>query len=219
MRSPHRAAIAAIAVAVIGPLLTGCGGTSTAQPGTPTHSSSPATPSSGSTDLLNDPSDDTSAPPSTGSAPASSTSAPAPAPGSASPVSDAVSACSLATEAEVADVLGEDPGAGLPISSHGATQCQFGEYQSAFVLINLLPSQGRTSYDNFRKDPHVGDAGTVADVDGVGDRAFSVAGPMTASIFFNEGDAMVVVLVAIHGAASSPMDQALSLAKLAAGRV
>jgi hypothetical protein len=225
MRSPQRTAIAAIAAAATALMLSGCGGPSSAQSPSPTSSTHPA-PSSGSTDLGTDPTPDaTSDPPSaTTSDPAAPATDPSaggtePAPGTTAGTTAGGTACSLVTEADIAAVLTVDPGAGRPVSSHGATQCQYGDYQSQFVLVNVTPSQGKASYDHCRNDPHISDGGTVADVSGVGDQAFSIASPMTGSIYFTKGDALVLVMVEIFGAASSPMDQVLTLATLAAGRV
>ena len=128
-------------------------------------------------------------------------------------------ACGLVTQQEVAAALGTDPGPGSPITSDGASQCQYGTFQTALVLVNLNPSQGKPFYDHARNDPKLSEAGAVTDVAGVGDRAFGIFGHGTASIYFNKGDALVLVMVAIRTAPSPPKAQALALAKTAAGRV
>ena len=128
-------------------------------------------------------------------------------------------ACALVTEQEVGTALGTDPGPGSAFTSHGASQCQYGTFQTAFVLVNLNPSQGKPFYDHARNNPKVSQAGAVTDVAGVGDRAFGIFGHGTASIYFNKGDALVLVMVEIHGASSPPKAQALALAKTAASRI
>lgn len=127
-------------------------------------------------------------------------------------------ACELVTEQEVGTALGTDPGVGSPFTSHGASQCQYGTYQTAFVLVNLTPAQGAAAYDMMHGNT-AGNGVAVADVAGVGDRAFEISGPNTDSIYFDKGDALVLVTVTIHTATSPPKDQALALARAAAGRI
>jgi hypothetical protein len=128
-------------------------------------------------------------------------------------------ACALVTQQEVGTALGKDPGRGSAFTSHGASQCQYGSYQTALVLVNLNPSQGKPFYDHTRNNPKVSQAGAVTDVAGVGDRAFGIFGHGTASIYFNKGDALVLVMVEIRTASSPPKAQALALAKTAASRI
>lgn len=128
-------------------------------------------------------------------------------------------ACALVTQHEVGTALGKDPGQGSAFTSHGASQCQYGSYQTALVLVNLNPSQGKPFYDHTRNNPKVSQAGAVTDVAGVGDRAFGIFGHGTASIYFNKGDALVLVMVEIRNASSPPKAQALALAKTAASRI
>ena len=130
----------------------------------------------------------------------------------------ATDACSLITQQEAGTAVGGDPGAGKPFSSHGVSQCQYGSYQSGFVLVNLTPTRGRAAYDLMRNRSKPGGEVHVADVAGVGDRAFGVTGPNTASIYFDKGDALVLVMVAINKASAPPKGQVLILAKTAAGR-
>lgn len=127
-------------------------------------------------------------------------------------------ACELVTEQEVGTALGTDPGVGSPFTSHGASQCQYGTYQTAFVLVNLTPAQGTAAYDMMHGKT-AGNGVAVVDVAGVGDRAFEISGPSTDSIYFDKGDALVLVTVTIHTATSPPKDQALALARAAAGRI
>ena len=128
-------------------------------------------------------------------------------------------ACTLVTEADATTVLGTDPGPGSADTSNGSSQCQYGDFQSAFVLVNLNPSQGKAFYDHAFNNPKVSQAGAVTDVAGVGDRAFGTVGHGAASIYFNKGDALVIVMVEIHTASSPPNAQALALAKTAASRI
>src|SRR5450631_634408 len=123
-------------------------------------------------------------------------------------------ACTLVTEQEVGAALGTDPGPGSADTGEGgSSQCQYGTPQSAFVLVNLNPTQGKPFYDNTRNNPKLIQAGTVTDVAGVGDRAFGIFGHGTAAIYFNKGDALVLVMVEIRTATSPPKAPALALAK------
>ena len=137
----------------------------------------------------------------------------------AAPTGAVPDACGLVTERDATAELGADPGRGKPFSSHGSTQCQYGSYQSVFLLVNLTPTNGRAGYDNLRKARKPGAAVTVADLTGVGDRAFQVSERNTAGIFFNQGDAVVAVSLTIATATSPPLAHTLALAKLAAGRL
>ena len=128
-------------------------------------------------------------------------------------------ACALVTEDDVTAALATDPGPGTPATSHGASQCQYGEFQSSFVLVNLTPSRGAAAYDHMRASPKLAEAGAVADVAGVGDRAFGVYRHGEASIWINQGDDLLLVMVAIQSAPSSPKGQALALAKVASSRL
>ena len=171
------------------------------------------------------PKHDDSAAAQAGSAAGSSASAPTSAAGktSAAPAQPAqatvATACALISEGEAGAALGADPGPGNKFSSHGSSQCQFGSYATQFLLVNVTPTRGRAGYDLMHDNPKVSQSGAVATLPGVGDRAFELTGPGTASIYFNKGDVLVLVSVVIHTAAAPPMAQALSLAKTAAGRV
>jgi hypothetical protein len=129
------------------------------------------------------------------------------------------SACGLVTEQDATTALGKDPGPGSSFSSHGSSQCQYGTYQSQFLLVNFTPSQGRAGYDLVHSHQQPGQNVSVVDIAGVGDRAFEVSGPNTAGIYANKGDALVVVTITIQGATSPPKGPVLALAKLAAGRL
>ena len=199
MTATSRRALAAVALAMTGcALLAACSSSTPAA-----HSSAPAVQTTAG------------ATPTTGVAPTD------PASTDATPATDPSAggtACTLVTEQEVGAVLGKDPGPGSAITSHGASQCQYGTFQTSFVLVNLNPTQGKSFYDHARNDPKVSQAGAVADVAGVGDRAFGIFGHGAASIYFNKGDALVLVMVEIRTATSPPRDQALALAKTAANR-
>ena len=203
MTDPHRRTLASAALAMAGCLLlAGCGSsapvaktyTTAVQP---TADSTPATP--GTSLAQTDP------------ASTAATPAPAAAPGAA--------ACALVTEQEVAAALGTDPGAGRTFTSHGASQCQYGNYATAFVLVNLTPTQGKAAYDLMHSNPNLGHTLVLADVAGLADRAFEVSGPNTASVYFDKGDALVLVMVEIRTASSPPKSQALALAKTAVDRI
>jgi hypothetical protein len=125
-------------------------------------------------------------------------------------------ACALVTQQEAGSALGKDPGPGSKFSSHGSSQCQYGNYATGLVLVNLTPTRGRAAYDLMHNNPKVGHA---VDAQGLGDRAFEISGPNTASIFFDKGDALVLVMVEIRSATSPPMGQARALAKSAADRI
>jgi hypothetical protein len=147
-------------------------------------------------------------------APASTDATPAEVP------SEGGTACTLVTEQDVAAALGRDPGPGSADTGEGgSSQCQYGSFQNAFVLVNLNPSQGKAFYDNAHSNPKVSEAGAITDVAGVGDRAFGISGHGAASIYFNKGDALVLVMVSIRSAASPPEPQTVALAKTAASRV
>ena len=121
-------------------------------------------------------------------------------------------ACVLISEQAVTTVLGSDPGHGSAFSSRGSSQCQYGSYQKALVLVNITPGAGRAAYENFHQSPQLHGK---ADVPGVGDSAFEVGGPHTAGIYFFKNDAIVVVMVMMTTSAA-PKAQVLALAKLAA---
>ena len=116
-------------------------------------------------------------------------------------------------------VLGRDPGAGKSFSSHGSSQCQYGEMQTAFVLVNLTPTLGQSAYDMMHSNPKLSEAGVVADVPGLGDKAFEISGHGTASIYVDKGDSLVLVMVSIRSATMPPSKQVLALATTAAGRL
>ena len=199
LRQGHTIAAAAALAATL--LLAGCSGSST---------------SAASAKTLASPAAEAGGPAGASSASAASTAPPA---ATSSPATaSAASACALITETEVRTALGADPGKGSPFSSHGASQCQYGSYQTAFVLVNLNPTMGKAAYDHMRGSK-IGQAGAVADVPGLGDRAFGISGPNTASVYINTGDALVLVMVEIRSATSPPTAQARALAAIAAGRL
>ena len=200
MTDPHRRALAAATFAMTGcVLLAGCSNSApAAQADAPAvQTTAGATPA-------------TSVAPAD---PASTDATPAAAP------TTGTAACALVTEQEVGTVLGTDPGAGSAFSSHGASQCQYGNYATAFVLVNVTPSQGKAAYDLMHSKSNLGHGLVVADVAGLGDKAFEISGPNTASIYFDKGDVLVLVMVEIRTATSPPQGQALALAKTAANRV
>jgi len=136
----------------------------------------------------------------------------------AAPATVGGDACSLVTEQEVTTQLGSDPGPGSPTTSNGASQCQYGSFQKAFVLVNLTPTQGKAAYDLV----HGGKLGAgiaIADTAGLGDRAFEASRAGMATFYVAKGDGLPLVMVAIHTATSPPRAQALALATTAAARL
>jgi hypothetical protein len=123
-------------------------------------------------------------------------------------------ACPLITQHEASTAAGADLGAGKAFSSHGSSRCQYGTYQTAFVLVNPRPSHGHAGYDQFHNNPAL----HGVDLAGVDDAAFEISGPGTAGIYLTKGDARVVVSVSIHAATTPPKGAALALAKTAASR-
>ena len=200
LRQGHTIAAAAALAATL--LLAGCSGSSTSAAPAKTLAS-PAAEAGGRA----------------GASSASAASTAPPAATSSPATASAASACALITETEVRTALGADPGKGSPFSSHGASQCQYGSYQTAFVLVNLNPTMGKAAYDHMRTNPKISEAGAVADIGGVGDRAFGISGHNTASVYINTGDALVLVMVEIRSATSPPTAQARALAAIAAGRL
>ena len=206
MPAPCRRTVASAALAMTGCLLLAACGSSTTAAKTDTPAVQTTAAATSSTSDAPTASVAPSDPASTGSTPAADPSA-------------GGTACTLVTEQEVGAALGKDPGAGSAFASHGSSQCQYGTFQTAFVLVNLTPSQGKRFYDHARNSPKVTQAGAVTDVAGVGDRAFEIVGHGTASIYFNKGDALVLVMVEILNAPSPPKAQALALATTAASRI
>ena len=207
MTDPHRRTVASAALAMTGCLLLAACGSTAAAAKTDVPAVQPT--ASATTTAASD-------------APTTSVTPTDPASTDATPAADPAAggtACTLVTEQEVGAALGKDPGPGSPFTSHGSSQCQYGTFQTAFVLVNLNPSLGKPFYDHARNDPKVSQAGAGADVAGVGDRAFGIFGHGTASIYFNKGDALVLVMVEIRAATSPPKAQALALVTIAAGRV
>lgn len=129
------------------------------------------------------------------------------------------SACTLVTEHDATTALGTDPGRGSAFSSHGSTQCQYGTYQTQFLLVNLTPSRGRAGYDIVHSHQKAGQNVRAVDIAGVGDRAFEVTAPHTAGIYANKGDALIVVTITSPTAPDSPTVPVLALAKLVASRL
>jgi len=127
-------------------------------------------------------------------------------------------ACSLITEQDVAAQLGSDPGPGSPTTSHGATQCQYGSFQNAFVLVNHTPTQGKAAYDLIRGG-RLGAAITITDTPGLGDRALEASRDGMASYYVAKGDALLLVMVSISRATTPPQAQALALAQAATARL
>lgn len=130
----------------------------------------------------------------------------------------AASACSLITEADVARIVGADPGKGRAFRSHGATQCQYGSLPKQILLVNVTPGLGRAAYDQIRNNPNLsaGNKLSVTKVAGIGDEAFELSGPHTDAVYFTNGAALVVV--GFSSGTSPPKGGARALAKIGAGR-
>jgi hypothetical protein len=123
-------------------------------------------------------------------------------------------ACALVSEADATTALGTDPGPGTSTEGqHGASSCSFGQYPS-LLIVNLIPTDGKASYDNLLGDPKTG---PTTQVSGVGDAAFFVSKPGTAGFDFRRGDAFVAIVLVTGGA--SPVDQATVLASELASRL
>ncbi len=206
MTDPHRRTLAAAAAGVAASLVLAACSSSAPAPAVSTDTSAVQATASGTT--LTTPAASVAP-----TDPATTDATPAAAPAAG------VTACALVTEQEVGTALGTDPGAGSAFTSHGASQCQYGTYATAFVLVNLTPTQGKAAYDHMHSSPNLSQAGVVADLAGLGDRAFEISGPNTASIYFDKGDALVLVMVEIRTATSPPKAQVLALAKTAANRI
>jgi hypothetical protein len=203
--------LTALALSAIGLVLTSCSSASTGAAAPSTHPDS--SPITSSTVVVATSAAAPVVATSAAALPASSTAAPSSA--ASAVAATAAVACVLVTEAEISRALGADPGPGRRFASHGSSQCQYGTYQTTYALVNVTPTRGRAGYDRLHDDSNH----HVASIDGVGDRAMEVSGPGTAGIYFNKGDALVVIVVVIHGAATPPESQALALAKLAASRI
>ena len=87
------------------------------------------------------------------------------------------------------------------------------------MLVNVTPSQGKAAFALMRNNPKVSDAGVVSEIAGLGDQAFEIDGPHTASIYFGKGDALFLVSVVTPAKSASPKGQVLALAKTLADRV
>ena len=123
-------------------------------------------------------------------------------------------ACALASEADATTALGIDPGPGTETEGqHGASSCSYGQYPR-LLIVNLIPTDGKASYDNLLGDPKTG---PTTQVSGVGDAAFYVSKPGTAGFDFRRGNAFVAIVLVTGG--DSPVDQATVLASALAERL
>jgi hypothetical protein len=123
-------------------------------------------------------------------------------------------ACALASEADATTALGTDPGPGTETDGqHGASSCSYGQYPT-LLIVNLIPTGGKASYDNVLGDPATG---PTTQVSGVGDTAFLVSKPGTAGFDFRRGDAFVAIVLVTGG--ESPVDQATVLGSTLAERL
>ncbi len=97
--------------------------------------------------------------------------------------------------------------------------CVYGSYPKQVLTVNVIPTQGRASYDRYHKDPNLlrGSGLKVANVIGLGDQAFELSGPHTDAIYFTKSDASFVI--AFSAPTSPTKGGALTLAEIAAGRL
>ena len=190
-------------------------------------SSPPATPQASSTpstqgpDLLTDPTTDAATPatdPATptavdsGSQDGGTTSASTP----AAAATGSTHACSLITQAEAATALGADPGPGEETAAaRGASSCIFGQSPS-LVTVNLVPTQGKADLAHLVSGVP---GGKLSPISGVGESGYSFAVGPSAGVWFVKGDALVAVAIVATGASNGSAANALTLAKLAAGRL
>lgn len=195
LQHPRTLAAGFAALSAAGALLTSCSTSS------PTRATTPAAPTHSKTTS------------STSSAAAANASAAPTTATSAAEAGATTTACALVTEKDVTSIIGTDPGNGSAFSSHGATQCQYGSFQTEVVLVNLLPSLGKLSYDHILKDSKA----HFRQIAGIGDGALENSGPHADTIYFLKGDTLV--LVGISSATSPTQGAALALAKIATGRL
>lgn len=179
-------------------LLAACGGSGSPTHATATHADSHATRSS------------SGAPASTTAAAVAATSSNAPT-SAVTPAAADAAACSLITEQDVRTTVSNDPGRGSAISSHGTTLCIYGSYPKAVLTVSALPTQGRADYDRARHNP------SAIPVSGLGDQAFELSGAHTDAIYFTKGDTLIVI--GFSAPTSPPKGAAVTLAKIAAGRL
>jgi hypothetical protein len=130
-----------------------------------------------------------------------------------------VTACSLLTERDVTSVVGADLGKGSATERDEASQCLYGSYQNQVLLVNVIRSRGKADFAHARTDPHLIQipGSRVADVSGLGDRAFELSAPHTDALYFTKGDALIIVAFSTR---TAPLTgAALALAKIAASRL
>lgn len=84
------------------------------------------------------------------------------------------------------------------------------------MTVSLVPTVGAAGYDHARRQAPPGQMIGLA---AVGDGAFGVFRGPAAEIWFHKADALVAIGVIHGGVHVSPKDQAVVLAKLAAGRL
>lgn len=126
-------------------------------------------------------------------------------------------ACSLVTEQDASTALGKDPGPGSAFTSHGGSQCQYGQYPLV-LLANLTPSQGKAAFN--LQQGGIARSGGVA-LTGLGDGAFGLFRGPLASVTFYKGDQLIVLVVTLGASKTStpPRAQAIALATTVAGRL
>ena len=149
------------------------------------------------------------------SQPGSTTSQPASTPAAAAATSQAAAgsdACRLVTQAEVAAAFGESMLKPVATTSHGEASCTY-THEAGGLDLNVTIS-ARPSSAAAIKQAETLYGGGAADVPGVGDAAFSVAGILE----FVKGTTLVTMGTG-DGPAIISTDRFNALAALAAGRV
>ena len=134
-------------------------------------------------------------------------------------VATAGTACTLITEQDVTVALGADPGPGNGAVRAKGSTCGYGGTSKYSVNVTMVPANGKATYDTAKSMDPTADAVAV-DVPGVGDAAFGIFHAPFATVEFYKGNAFVSVMVSstIGDTSVTPKDQALALAKVAAGR-
>ena len=123
----------------------------------------------------------------------------------------ASTACDIVSEQDATTALGADPGAGVAVSTSGASSCTFGHYPS-LVTINMVGPGGKADLAHIRS---ADTTGSLTDIPGIGDSAFGVSTGPVASVWFSKGDTMVAIVV-VGGSSGGPfIDQAKVIATTA----
>ena len=172
---------------------------------------------------------DDSYPPPTPPTPAESppTPVPAPTPGfrPVDPIPDTENeatrrdACLLVTEKEVATAMNGAPvtaNEGDPAGGSGAQGCEFDTAGLPYTAVIYFQAAGPFVYDAFHA---TADANGVRPVPGLGDRAFTYVGGNGPGVVVVKGDKLFTIEFSGIGNGSTDMNNLLTLAQQAVGRV